>query len=382
MTDKETEAAGANGDAEPEKPSPREEPADPDPVRVWTLRSIALAAVLLVLYLFADRLTPFSSQARVHALVVPIASEVSGTVVEVAVDDNQFVEAGDVLFRIDDGRYRLAVENAEASLQSARQSSGASSATVDAAAANVRSAEASLTRAQQDVERLRRIKAEDPGAISDRRVESAEAAYSVAQQQLAAARANLEKAEQNLGFEGDNNALVQQATAARDAARIDLERTVIVAPDRGLVTDVRVDSGNFAGAGVPQMTFISTRDVWIRADLTENNLGHVDPGDEVGVVFDIYPGRVFRGNVRTVGYGVAVDSAPLGALPTINNDRQWLRDAQRFPVVIDFEMDREDMLRLRVGAQASVIVYSTDNVILNLLGRLYLRIISVLSYAY
>lgn len=382
MSEKNDDAVSDSKEQEHEHEEPEQQPEPADPVKKWTRRTIVVAAVLLALYLVADRLTPYSSQARVHALVVPVASEVSGTVVEVAVEDNQFVDAGELLFRIDDGRYKLAVANAEASLQSARQATGASSATVDAASAGVRSAEANLARAAQDVERLRRIKSQDPGAISDRRIETAEASFIVAQQQLAAAEANLDKARQSLGSAGDENSRVQQAQAALDAALLDLERTAIVAPDRGLVTDVRVDRGNFSGAGVPQLTFISTSDVWVRADLTENNLGHVDPGDEVGLVFDIYPGRVFKGTVRTVGYGVAVDSAPLGALPTINNDRQWLRDAQRFPVAVDFEMEREDMMRLRVGAQASVVVYTTDSFLLNSIGRLYLRVVSLLSYAY
>jgi multidrug resistance efflux pump len=145
---------------------------------------------------------------------------------------------------------------------------------------------------------------------------------------------------------------------------------------------VRVDRGNFAGAGAPQMTFISTDDVWVQADFTENNLGHVDQGDPVGVIFDVFPGRVFKGTVRTTGFGVAVDSAPLGTLPTINNNRQWLRDSQRFPVVVSFEMSPDDIRKLKVGSQASVTIYASDNWFFNALGKLYLRIGSILSYAY
>ena len=100
------------------------------------------------------------------------------------------------------------------------------------------------------------------------------------------------------------------------------------------MTDVRVDKGNFAGAGAPQLTFVSTSEVWVQADFTENNLGLVDVDDPVELLFDVYPGQVFEGRVYEMGYGVAVDSAPLGSLPTIQNDRQWLRDAQRFPVVV------------------------------------------------
>ena len=353
-----------------------------DPVRSWTIRILALCVVLLFAYLVADRITPFSSQARVHATVVPIAADISGTVTEVAVENNQVVQAGDVLFRLDEERHRFAVASAEASLQSARQATGASAASVDAAEAGVRSAEAAYTRAEQDAIRLRRIKEQDSGAISDRRLEQAEASLAVSRQQLAAARANREQARQNLGDAGEDNSRIQQAQAALESAQLNLERTTVVAPATGVVTDVRVDRGNFAGAGAPQMTFISTDDVWVRADFTENNLGHVDRGDSVGLIFDVFPGRVFEGTVRTTGFGVAVDSAPLGALPTINNNRQWLRDAQRFPVVIEFDMPMEDMRKLKVGSQASVIIYASDSWIFNTLGKLYIRIGSILSYAY
>jgi multidrug resistance efflux pump len=353
-----------------------------DPVRKWTIRILLLSVFLLAGYLTADRLTPVSSQARVHTLVVPIAAEVSGTVAEVAVENNRLVQAGDVLFRLEDDRYRLAVASAEANLQSARQATGASAAGVDAAEAAVASAQAGLVRAEQDAVRLRRIKGQDSGAISDRRLETAEASLAVAQQQLAAAKANLEQARQNRGSIGEDNSRIQQALSALERAQLDLERTAVVAPATGVVTDVRVDRGNFASPGAPQMTFIATEDVWVQADFTENNLGNVDRGDAVRLTFDVFPGRVFEGSVRATGFGVAVDTAPLGSLPTINNNRQWLRDAQRFPVVIDFEMSAEDMRKLKVGAQATAIIYASDSWFFNTLGALYIRIGSLLSYAY
>ena len=337
---------------------------------------------MLVAYLAADRLTPVSSQARVHALVVPVVAEVAGIVTEVAVENNQVVQAGDVLFRLEDEPYRLAIAGAEANLQSARQATGASVAGVSAAEAGVASASAALMRAEQDTVRLRRIKQQDAGAISDRILESSEASLIVAQQQLAAAKANLEQARQSLGSEGDDNFRIQQAQSALERAQLDLQRTTIIAPSAGVVTDVRVNRGNFASPGAPQMTFIATEDVWVQADLTENNLGNVERGDKVRLAFDVYPGRVFDGRVRTTGFGVSVDSAPLGSLPTINNNRQWLRDAQRFPVVIDFEMSPEEMRKLKVGAQVTTLIYAGDSWILNTLGALYIRIGSLLSYAY
>jgi multidrug resistance efflux pump len=353
-----------------------------EPVRKWTLRILILCVVLFIGYLTADRLTPVTSQARIHSLVVPVAAEVSGIVVEVAVENNQKVQAGDVLFRIDDSAYRLAVASAEANLQSARQATGASAASVEAARAGVASAEAALKRAQQDTSRLRRIKQQDPGAISDRLLEASEASLIVSQQQLEVARANLEQAKQSLGSRGDDNFRIQQAQSAVERALLDRQRTTVVAPAAGVVTDVRVDRGNFAAPGAPQMTFIATEDVWVQADFTENNLGHVDRGDSVRLAFDVFPGRVFKGTVRATGFGVAVDSAPLGSLPTIQNNRQWLRDAQRFAVIIDFDMSPDEMRRLKVGAQVTAMVYATDNWFFNALGAFYIRIGSILSYAY
>lgn len=354
-----------------------------DPVRRWTKIILAACVVLLIYYVIADRVTPYTSQARVNALVVPVAAEVSGTVTEVAVSSNQFVEAGDLLFQVDRDRYELAVETAEANLQSARQATGASTANIDAAQAQVTAAEANLLRAEQDAIRLRRIKKEDPGAISDRRVEMAEASYTAAKAALSAAEATLESARQNLGEAGDANYRILQAQAGLDQARLDLQRTSVVAPDDGVVTDVRVDRGNFAQAGAPLMTFLASHDIWVQGDFTENNLGNIKAGDSVDIVFDALPGRVVKGTVRTTGFGVNVDSAPLGSLPTIDNDRQWLRDAQRFSVLIDFELpDAEDRQGIRVGAQAAVIVYTGGGFLFNSLAWVKMRLLSLVTFLF
>jgi len=354
-----------------------------DPVRRWTLIVLGACVALMFWYLVADRITPYTNQARVHALVVPIAAEVSGTVSNVAVKNNQYVSAGQELLSVDSNKYQLAVETAQANLQSARQATGASTASVDAARASVVAARAGVVRADQDAVRLRRIKDEDPGAISDRRLEQAESALSVAQSQLAASQANVEKAIQDLGEAGEGNSRILQAQAALEQAELDLAKTTVRAPDDGLLTDVRVDRGNFAGAGAPLMTFIGIQNIWIQADFTENNLGHIKPGDRVEIVFDSLPGDVISGRVRGTGFGVSVDSTPLGSLPTVDNDRQWLRDAQRFPVLVEFPLqDRDDRLNIRVGSQASVIVYTGGNWLFNFVGKVYIRVASLLTYAF
>jgi len=367
--------------AEDQKESPANGPMDP--VRKWTLIVLGICVVLMFWYLRSDRVTPYTNQAVVHALVVPIAPEVSGTVTDVFVSNNEYVSAGQELFRIDSDKYQLAVETAQANLQSARQATGASTANVEAARASVSAARAGMIRAEQDAVRLTRIKKEDPGAISDRRLEQAESALSVAQSQLVASQANLEKAIQDLGEAGDQNSRILQAQAALDQANLDLARTTIRAPDDGLLSDVRVDRGNFAAAGAPLMTFIAIHNIWVQADFTENNLGHIDPGDRVEIVFDSLPGRVISGRVRNTGFGVAINSAPLGNLPTIDNNRQWLRDAQRFPVQVEFQLqDSNKRLNIRVGSQASVIVYTGNNWLFNFVGKIYIRVASLLTYAF
>jgi multidrug resistance efflux pump len=354
-----------------------------DPVRKWTFIILILAMVLLVWYLISDRVTPFTSQARVHALVIPVSPEVSGTVISVTVGNNQRVKAGQELFQLDPSRNQLAVETAEADLQTARQSLGASSANVSAAEAALVTAEANLVRSEKDAVRLRRIQKEDPGAISVRRVETAEATLTAAQGQVAVAIANIDKAKQDLGQSGEQNSRILQAQSALDQAKLNLEKTTVRAPEDGVVTNVRVNNGNFANAGTPQLTFISTKNIWVQADFTENNLGNIRTGNTVRMVFDVLPGQIFIGTVRETGYGVSVDSAPLGSLPTIENNRDWLRASQRYPVLIDFQLPmRDDGTDIRVGSQASVIVFTRESGLFNLLARVQIWLSSVLTYAY
>ena len=118
--------------------------------------------------------------------------------------------------------------------------------------------------------------------------------------------------------------------------------------------------------------------------MTENNLGNIEPGDEVAIVLDVLPGEVLKGRVRSVGYGVSSgQEAPPGTLPTIQNSRDWLRQAQRFPVAIDFDAaDAERLRKVRIGGQAEVMVFTGDNFLMNMLGAVYIRLKSWLSYLY
>jgi len=353
-----------------------------NPVKKWTWIVMILCLVLFALYLVGDRITPYTTQAKVHAYVVPLAPQVAGKVVSVDINNNQLVEAGQRLFAIDPGSYEIAVQSAQAVLQTTQQSIDAGVANIEAAKANVDSSKANVWKTEQDTKRMRRIREDDPGAISERRIQSSEASLQTAQARLAAAIASLQAARSALGSTDETNAQMQQARASLENARLNLERTVVHAPQDGLVTDLRVNQGNYAAAGAALMTFIAVHDSWVQADMSENNLGNISAGDSVELFFDVRPGEVFKGTVRQTGYGVEVSSNALGTLPTIDNQREWLREEQRFPVIIDFDSAQVENFGLRVGSQVSVIVYTGDNWFMNTLGRFYVRLASYLTYAY
>lgn len=363
----------------------------PEPAAEPVNKGIKWVVLLIVLslawYLLADRFTPYTQQARVGAFVIPVASEVAGRVIKVNVRNNQDVKAGDVLFEVDPQPYQIAVDRARADLESTRWQIGASTAGIAAAQANLRASQANELKTRQDNQRLEGLYREDRGTISVRLLEVSRANHAQAVSQVAAARAEVQRAREQEGGSDQDNALLRSAATALSKAELDLANTQVRARSAGLITDLRTDTGQFAAAGTPVMTLIAIHDVWISADMTENNLGLVKPDTEVSIVLDALPGEVFSGHVRSVGYGVSVGqpTSP-GALPTVQNSRDWLRPAQRFPVIIEFSAESLATLRdgrgIRAGGQAEVMAFPTAGNPLNPLGHLFLGLMSWLSYAY
>lgn len=351
------------------------------------LIGVALAIVLsLTWYLLADRFTPFTSQARIEGFVVGVAPQVAGTVTRMMVTNNQEVEKDQPLFEVDPSQYRIALDKARSDLENAGRQVGAGSAGVAAARANLVAARANEDKTRKEAIRLDRLYKQDPGTISIRRLEVAQASWDQAKAQVTAAQADIQRAiEQMGGDDAENNTLIKTAMTAVAKAELDLANTVVRATARGVVTDLTTDVGRYAGTGSPVLTLIGIHDVWINAEFTENNLGHVTVGTPVDILFDVMPGRVFHGEVRSIGLGVSGGrNQPVGNLPSIQNDRDWLRQAQRFPIIIGFDVGQDEALRdqLRIGGQASVIAYSEGTTVLRLLGKVYIRVASWLSYAY
>jgi multidrug resistance efflux pump len=353
-----------------------------DPVRRITLASVLIAALLFIWHVAADRVAPLTDQARVQAWVIPIAPEVSGTVTRVNVAPDQRVKAGELLAVIDPEAYEIAVQRAEVALELAGQGLNVGVAAVNIAQAKLVETKAGLvereihfTRTESLVEKNAGSQAELDRARSDR--EKAKA-------QVSRAQADLDRAKQQLGPEGQSNPRIRDALAALRQARIDLAHTKIRAPSDGGITNLKIDQGYYASKGTPVMTFVSFDDVWIQANLRENSIFHVKPGDRVELTLDTVPGRIFRGTVFSSGFAVQPPSgADVGEAVVIRGSSGWLRDAQRFPVIIYFDRDNFPRGYRRAGGQADVQIYTQkSNWLLNGLGWLRIRLSSWFSYVY
>ena len=377
-----------NRSEEPAPASPPHRHHRPPPsgkgTRIGAIILLLLIVGSLVLYFIADRVTPSTTQARIQAFVVPVAAEVAGKVSEVKVRNNDEVEAGAVLFVIDKGPYEIALQKSKSDYETVRRTVNASVEAVGSAEAALQAAEANSKLADVDATRQERLYAEDQGAISVRRLEMAQATRVEAVSQVKKAEADLRKAKESAGDAGDRNAQLLSAKAAIANAELDLANTTVTAPVRGKVTDLQVEVGHFAQPGAPLVTLIAGNNLWISADMTENNLGHIDVGDEAEIALDILPGRVLKGRVRSIGSGVSSgQEAKPGTLPPIDNNRDWLRQAQRFPVAVEFDPAEHEALRhARIGGQAEVLVYTGDNPLMNRLSSAWLWFKSKLSYLY
>ena len=349
-----------------------------NPLKIFSLTVIAIIVVMFIWQVMADRYTPYTSDARVRAHVVPIAAQVSGEIVQLNASDNDIVKQDQVLVKIDPSDYEIAVLEAEAELEKVGQDIGADTASVATAETNLVDAKEDLKFVQ--VQAARAFELEERGVISVVDGDRMRNKLQQAKANVATAQSNLEKEKQNLGSKGQDNPRIRSALAKLRNAQLDLSRTELKAPSLGGITNVTLDVGHYAKVGEPLMTFVSTRAVWVDAYVRENGLGNLKPGNKVEVVLDVAPGKVFAGEV--VGSSFGVDwgqSGQTGKLPTVSHSKGWLRESQRFPVMIKFTDDEAMGLR-RVGGQADVMIYTEDAAIMKAIGKAWIRIISVFSY--
>jgi multidrug resistance efflux pump len=386
-TEKSGSATGSDGPAPAATADAEPDPAGDTPAAPQSpARKIVLitAGVLLAFYAYdviADRVTPYTSQATVDTFLVQIAPEVTGQVEFVGVTDNRPVRKGQVLFRIDREPFEIAVRSAEANLAAALQSA-------DVAEVEIQVALAQLNKQRVDLATSRELggivtNLVDQGALARTIGIRAESDTAKSEADLVRGRAEVVRARRRLGESGSGNSAVRQSAAALEQARLNLRNTTAVAPADGVVTNLRLAVGQYVSTGQPLLSFINDGPRWISADMRENQLGNVDPGNRVLVVLDEEPGKLFEGRVDSIGWGVTQgDETPTGQLPNVQTANGWLREPQRFPVRIVLQPDDEgDKLAAgRSGAQANVIVLTDDASILNPIGWLWIRLVSWLSY--
>ena len=357
-------------------------PAPASPMRKIILIAIGALLVLFVYHVLSDRYTPYSSQARVETFLTQIAPEVAGDVQEVGVKDNGVVRKGQLLFRIDPEPYEIAVRSAEANLAVALQGADVSVADVAAARAQLRKQSVDLAANRK----LGRIVTDlvDKKALAQTNAIRSDAEIGKTAADLARAQADVRKALANLGAPGFANPKVRQAAAALEQARLNLRMATVSAPADGIVTNLRLSPGQYVAPGQPLLSFLETGPRWISADMRENQLGNVKPGQDVRVALDILPGKLFRGQVQSIGWGVSQgDEAPTGQLSSMSDDQGWLRDPQRFPVRILVLPDDAKDAGIdvgRSGAQANVIIFTDEGSILNPIGRLWIKMVALFSY--
>ncbi|SFL03293.1 HlyD family secretion protein [Shimia haliotis] len=347
--------------------------------------ALGLLMILVSWYLAADRRTPFTSNARVKAVITPITPQVSGTVLEINAENGEIVEAGAVLARIDSRQFEIQKHSAEADLELATQDVGAGSADVSSAQARVTRAETDLE--TESLQAARVFDLEKKGLIAVAKADESRRLLADAEATLEQARADLESAKQALGSSGQDNPRIQAALAKLADAELKLSWTVLKAPARGVLSDLDLAVGNYARSGQSLMTFVDSTNVWIEAYMTENNLGNIKIGDPVDVVLDMHPGKIWKGQVASLSIASSDGTSSKPGEPTaIPRVSGWLRDPQRFALRIvlpDYtEGDETDDVRFNVNGQADVIVYTRDRGFLNAIGRVYIKIVALFSYAY
>ncbi len=295
----------------------------------------------------------YTDNAYIRGDVTSVAPRVSGYVTSVEVVDNQPLQAGDILFRIDDRDYRAKLAQAEANVVAAK----ARLVNVDAetqlqhslirqAEAQQRSTVAELDLATRVSDRRRQLIRSS--TVSQAQVDESDAARSRAESGLSAASATVEAQNQRIAVFGAQReaavAAVAQAEAARDLAQIDLDSTVVRAPVGGVVGNRQVRVGRLVAPGVALLDIVPIDDLWVVANFKETQIKHLTAGQRVRIIIDSYPDESFEGEVDSFAPG---SGSAFSLLPADNATGNFVRVVQRVPVKIRFA-DKGSLARASV----------------------------------
>ena len=320
---------------------------------LFIIGPIVALLVALALYLHGGRYQS-TDNAYVQSEKVGITANVSGNVIAVMVHDNQHVRAGDVLFRIDPAPFQAAVAEAEAKLTSARSEIRTARANYGSGASDLKAAQDKLHFAQREAARQKELLAE--GISSQAQYDNAVLAATTAAQQIQTIR------QQNAGIAAslggslngslDANGTVRAAQAALDRARLNLQWTLVRAPQAGIVTKVdQLPVGAYVAASRPVFTLVGER-LWVEANFKENQLNYMRLGQRATVKVDAFPGLTLTGRVASFSPGTGNSFA---LLPAENATGNWVKVVQRLPVEIALDKIPTDV-PLHAGLSADVSV--------------------------
>jgi membrane fusion protein (multidrug efflux system) len=316
--------------------------------------AVAILGVLCY-YLLTGRYVS-TDDSSVQAAQTSISANVSGRVVEVDVHDNEQVPRGQVLFRLDDRPYRIAVEDAQAKLEAARMQIGAAKATYRQQLASLSSARVTLAYQEHEFDRQQHLL--ESGISSRAQFEQTQHARDLALSQLNSARQQVGSVLALLGgnpdLPVDQHPVVQEAQAALDKANLDLSYTVIRAPDAGVAAKVeQLQVGDYITAATPVFSLISSQDVWVEANFKEDELTYMRPGQSAEVRIDAFPGRTFKATVASLSPGTG---AQFSLLPPENATGNWVKVVQRVPVRLHFDDPNLEGVVLHAGLSVDVTV--------------------------
>jgi len=305
---------------------------------------------------------PQTDDAVVTADIIGIVPQVSGTITELHVKDNQRVKQGDLLLVIDPRPYELAVQRARADVAALDGEIGVTERRIEgqrfaaaAAKATVQRMEAQLKNATDSLNRLQPLLSRE--FVTPDKIDQARTAKLAAAAGLDEARGKMDQAEKDIGDLEALRAKRDAALAARGKAELDLDFCYVRAQFDGLVVNLHTSIGAFVAPGAsPVFSLVDTRAWYVLANYRETELAHIAPGMEAEVYVLTNPHYRFRGSVQGIGWAVNPEDQPISpGLPQIKRELNWVHIAQRFPVRIHVENpDPPDVFR--VGASAVAII--------------------------
>jgi membrane fusion protein (multidrug efflux system) len=316
---------------------------------MWSLPFIVILATLFV-WLSSGRYIT-TDNAYVKGDRAQIATELSGIIVEVPVQENQHVSRGQLLFKLDDQSYRLALVRLESEIETTRADIRGLRAQWRTKREEIKAALSQMTFAQAEFDRQSDLA--DKKIASTQKLEETRMGLEVARQRISAAQEDLQRIEAALAgdpkIHADDHPRVKQMMAARDEALLQLRRTTIESPLDGIVSK-RPVPGSYATAGVPVMVVVADTDLWIEANFKETELTLVRPGQRAIVKVDTYPDAECSGSVASIAQATGSEFA---VLPPQNASGNWVKVVQRIPVRIAVTC-REGDPPLRVGMSTTV----------------------------